>query len=421
MGGLELDVRDERRVGGHRVHRALLAQVPQPDGVVVGAGRRARCRAARSRGRGSASRGPGAAGSDLPVRVSHMTQSRPAVATSEPSGWKAIAYSARVCPSCSSNSLHVSTSHSRQLVSNDAVPTKRPLGWKATRLRRPAWPLSSPTAAPPIGQSFAFASHAAETRLGPDGLSVEHACGCHARPEIRSAWPRSVPRSEQSGIDHSFTRFDHEPVAHVRDPGANATNETGRSSPKLESTHALEPRAQLAEAGLVARGVVGLRLHLRALGGEARGGALHREAAEPHARLLQLVGALGVEHLALLLLLLLRLAAASASIRCCFARGSVSAPRSCSTGTSRSRFAAITSRSRSRRSGAASPKRMIGSPNSRSLAHQRCRSSAPPARARASASRSCPSAPAAARSPLLRARQVVRVAAAGGGWFLRQL
>ena len=44
---------------------------------------------------------------------------------------------------------------------------------------------------------------------------------------MRSVWPRSVPRSEQSGIDHSFTRFDNEPVAHVREPGANATNPDG--------------------------------------------------------------------------------------------------------------------------------------------------------------------------------------------------
>ena len=30
-----------------------------------------------------------------------MRQSRPAVATREPSGWNAMPYSARVCPSCS--------------------------------------------------------------------------------------------------------------------------------------------------------------------------------------------------------------------------------------------------------------------------------------------------------------------------------
>mmetsp|Transcript_53700 Transcript_53700/g.117138 ORF Transcript_53700/g.117138 Transcript_53700/m.117138 type:complete len:208 (+) Transcript_53700:860-1483(+) len=162
--------------------------------------------------------------------------SRPAVATSAPSGWNAIAYSARVWPSCSSSSLQVSTSQSRHDVSNDAVPANRPDGWKATRESLPAWPLSSPTALVlSRDHSLATPSQPPERMLAALLLCVEFVCGCQASPETRSVWPRSVWISWQLGMRHSFTTALHEPVAHMSDPGENAMNETGRSSPKLES------------------------------------------------------------------------------------------------------------------------------------------------------------------------------------------
>mmetsp|Transcript_37683 Transcript_37683/g.93668 ORF Transcript_37683/g.93668 Transcript_37683/m.93668 type:complete len:226 (-) Transcript_37683:214-891(-) len=165
-----------------------------------------------------------------------MIASSPAVATSEPSGWKAMAYSGREWPSCRSSSVQRSTSQSLHEVSKEVVPTSRPDGWNATRERRPTWPTSSPSGLPPsIDQSLAVESHEAETRLTLLALCERRACGCHARPEIRSVWPRSVATHAQSGTLHSLISALHEPVATIDEPGENPTYAIGRSSAKLES------------------------------------------------------------------------------------------------------------------------------------------------------------------------------------------
>merc|ERR1719424_1986945 len=139
-------------------------------------------------------------------------------------------------PSCSSSSRQLSTSHSRHDVSKEVVPTYRPDGWKATRERRPAWPLSSPTGSVASrDQSLATPSQPPETRLAALGLRPLVASGCHAKPATRSVCPRSVETCLQSGTLQILTMCDHEPVAQRPEPGEKATAEMGRSSPKLES------------------------------------------------------------------------------------------------------------------------------------------------------------------------------------------
>ena len=54
-------------------------------------------------------------------------------ATNAPSSWKASAYTSLLCPSCTSNSDCVATSHNRQVPSNDDEPRYAPEGWNATR------------------------------------------------------------------------------------------------------------------------------------------------------------------------------------------------------------------------------------------------------------------------------------------------
>ena len=188
---------------------------------------------------------------------------------------------------------------------------------------------------------------------------------------MRSACPLSVPIGLHSGTLHSFTSADHEPVATTLEPGAKATKEMGRSSPKLESWFSTD-RSRLASPSCVASFAV-TSAHSRSMrsrSASSRLSALASESRVTHSRASRSAVEPSVKKDSVRFSLAFSLARAAAGCTALrFPKRSMtdSAPRAGSYGASRSRLAAITSRKRSRRSGMFSPKRQMASPCSRSL------------------------------------------------------